>query len=575
MPDNATNADDPTEAAEPQQQATPGEGEADADAPSGGFGGSKRRWFGLGALSFAVSLIVVDGTIVAVATPTIITDLKMNLTDAQWITTIYSLVFASLLITAGRIGDRMGRRRMMVIGIAVFVVASGFAGQADSSTTLLMARFVQGLGAAMILPASLSTVNAVFFGKSRAIAFAVWGSVMAGMAAVGPILGGWLTTEFSWRWAFYINVPLGALVIVLTLLFVDETRDNKAEKGWDYLGIVLSAVGFGLLIFAVIEGKDLGWWTPIAEFSIFGLKWPDIGVSVVPVAFALSFICLASFFWLQHSRPKQGKPVLLDLNLFSHKSFSRGNVAATLVTLGEFGAIFILPLYLQSALGYSALKSGVVILSMAGGAFLAGGVAAELSRALGAKRVVITGMCLEVIGLLGLAYVISASVSMWALCIPLAVFGFGLGLDSAQLTSVILEDVPVDESGQASGVQSTSRQLGSAFGIAILGTALALSLSAALDDEFSDLNLPEAQEQELETAIEQTGGAALIQLREQPGSEEIVKRGSEAYASATRFVILFAALFYVGGLGVAISLPSKPESASDDPDPMVKSPQVR
>lgn len=253
--------------------------EAESDTSEGGA----RRWIGLAVLSLGVAMIVVDGTIVSVATPTIIQDLDLDLSDAQWLTAIYSLVFAALLITVGRLGDRFGRRLLFVLGLVVFVGASIFAGRAGSGGELFLTRFIQGVGAAMILPSSLSRVNAVFTGRARAYAFAVWGSVIAGMAAVGPVLGGWLTTDHSWRWAFYINVPIGILVIIGTLVFVDATKDENAERGWDPVGIVASVLASGLFVFALIEGETLGWWTPIAPLEIGPFTWPDIGVSAVPV----------------------------------------------------------------------------------------------------------------------------------------------------------------------------------------------------------------------------------------------------------------------------------------------------
>ena len=198
----------------------------------------KRRWFGLAVLALGVAIIIVDATIVNVAIPSIIEELGIDLVEAEWVNTIYSLVFAALLITLGKTGDLYGRKRLFHAGIIVFTLASALAGQAPSAGWLIGARTLQGVGAAMILPATLSMVNATFQGRDRAIAFGIWGSVIGGMAALGPLLGGWLTTEHSWRWAFYINIPIGAVVILGSLLFVTDSRDENAARGFDVVGVV-------------------------------------------------------------------------------------------------------------------------------------------------------------------------------------------------------------------------------------------------------------------------------------------------------------------------------------------------
>ncbi len=184
----------------------------------------RREWIGLGVLAAGLSLIVVDGTIVNVSLPVIIDELGLDLTDAQWINSIYSVVFAALLLTAGRLGDRLGRRMLFVAGVVVFIGGSLMAAASESSTALIVARVVQGVGGALVLPCTLSTVNATFRGRDRAIAFGVWGAVISGMAAVGPLLGGWLTTSFTWPWIFLVNVPIGILVIIGAFLTVPETR---------------------------------------------------------------------------------------------------------------------------------------------------------------------------------------------------------------------------------------------------------------------------------------------------------------------------------------------------------------
>ncbi len=230
---------------------------------------SNRRWVGLVFISLAVSLIIVDSTIVNVAVPSIVDELKISSTEVQWVQEAYTLVFASLLLLFGSLADRVGRRRLMLIGVVIFALASVFAALAPDGRLLILARLVQGIGGAMILPTTLSLINATFRGRERGIAFAVWGSTIGGMAALGPLLGGWLTTAFSWRWAFGINVPLGLIILVGVFLTIEESRE-PVRRGLDIVGAALSVLLFGPLVFGLIEGRTYGWWSSDRPFSIAG-----------------------------------------------------------------------------------------------------------------------------------------------------------------------------------------------------------------------------------------------------------------------------------------------------------------
>jgi MFS family permease len=230
------------------------------------------KWLPMPFVALGVSMIIVDATIVNVAVPTIIRDLHVTANTAEWFNSIYSLVFAALLITLGHTADVTGRRKLFAYGVVVFVAASLVAATAPTGGVLILGRLVQGIGGAMILPTTLSTVNALYTGKDRAVAFAIWGSTIGGMAAVGPLLGGWLTTDFSWRWAFLINVPIGLVVLAGILFVVPETKDAQVRKGLDWIGNLLVIAGFATLVFGLIEGEHYGWWSQ-AEFLTAKWSW--------------------------------------------------------------------------------------------------------------------------------------------------------------------------------------------------------------------------------------------------------------------------------------------------------------
>lgn len=509
---------------------------------------TRRDWLGLATLATGLGMIVLDGTIVGVAMPTMIQDLHLNITEAQWVSSLYAVVLAALLLIAGRAADRWGRRRLFLAGVVVFVVGSIIAGAAGDASALIGARVIQAAGAALILPTTLSIVNATFRGKERAAAFGVWGAVISGAAALGPLAGGALTEYASWPWIFYVNVPIGVLVIVAALLTVRESR-GEAVGRTDILGAVLSAIGFGALVGAVIEGPDLGWWAPKRELDLFGLAWPTTSpVSLVPILSAVAVVALLAFVWWELRRRRLGRTVLLDLGLFRLRTFSWGNVAAGTIAVGEFAIVFVLPLYLVDALGLDVMQSGLVLAAMALGAFLSGASARHLSARIGAPNVVLLGLGLEVLGILVLALILGPSTNGWIAAAPLVVYGLGLGLASAQLTGTVLRDVPPEASGQGSATQSTVRQVGSALGTAISGAALSAALAFTLPRALD--GVPGAAA--IADSVRSSAGSAISAMRAHGGQDAVVNALAGGFADATRISLLFAAAFLVLGFVAAL-----------------------
>jgi len=532
---------------------------------------SKARWLGLAMLSVGVAMIIVDATIVNVAIPSIIDDLGIELVDAEWINTIYSLVFAALLITVGRIGDIYGRKRLFHAGLVTFVAASMLAGQAPTGGLLIAARSLQGIGAAMILPSTLSIVNASFQGKERAIAFGIWGSVIGGMAALGPLLGGWLTTSYSWRWAFYINVPVGALALIGSMTWVTDSRDEDAKRGFDPWGVATISIGLSSLVFGLIEGSRYGWFEPTRPFTIGGWTWPLGSVSIVPFAFVLAAICLPLFFVVESRRAAEGKPALFNLDLFGIKSFRYGNLTAATLSLGELGMIFVLPLFLTAVLGYTAFQTGLLFLALAGGAFLGGPSAAALAQRFGPRRVVTSGMLIEAAAIASIALLINPEMTGARLVPSLFIYGIGIGLATAQLTSVILVEVPPRDSGQASGMQSTFRQIGSAFGIALVGTVLATSLGTLSADRLTSVpGLPPQAVEGIAEAMKASAGQIINQQADQPGSEQVVEVLRGVFVDSAKRAALTAMAFVLLGFALSWLLPDTRDvvHTEAEPDPL-------
>lgn len=523
---------------------------------------ARRDWLALAVLATGLGMIVLDGTIVGVALPDIIQELKLTLTDAQWVNSLYAVLLAALLLSTGKLADSLGRRRLFVVGIIVFMLGSLLAAMAGDAGALIGSRAVQAVGAALIMPSTLSTVNAVFRGRYRAAAFGVWGAVISGAAAVGPLAGGALTQWASWHWIFLVNLPLGAIVLIVALLVVPETKAAKTRPGVDVDGALLSAIGFGALVFAVIEGPDLGWWAPKGELSVFGWVWPkDAPVSAVPIAFALAAVALTLFVIWERHREKVRRSALLDLNLFFLPTFSWGNLTAAMVAVGEFAIIFVLPLFLINALGLDVMGAGLVLAAMAVGAFLSGASARHLAARFGAPGTVLLGLGLEVVGVVALALLVSATMPGWVAALPLVVYGLGLGLASAQLTGTVLRDVPVDASGQGSATQSTVRQIGSALGTAFAGAALSVTLAIALPASLANAGITGASADALAESTRQSAGVTITQLRAEGTSSQMgaqtpaaVDALAAGFADATRWALLVATVFLVLGFVGALRL---------------------
>ncbi|MFQ6328386.1 DHA2 family efflux MFS transporter permease subunit [Nocardia sp. CWNU-33] len=517
-----------------------------------------RLWLGLIAVSLGVALIVVDLTIVNVILAPIIEDLSITSIEAQWIQESYAIVFAALLLLTGRLADLYGARKLFLIGLLIFGVTSLFAAAAPNGELLILARFLQGIGGAMILPTSLALVNATFTGKARGQAFAIWGSTIGAAAAVGPLLGGWLA-DFSWRWAFGINIPLVVLIMAGVVVYLPASQRMRGRVDWP--GAALSAIGLGLLAFALIEGRAHGWLVVTEPLTIGRFVWRT-GPSPVLVAFVAAALAMFVFWRRQVALARAGSEPLMHTGLFAIGSFRRGNVVTLIVGLGEFGIIAVLPLWLQFTLNYNALQAGLALVPLAVGSFCASGASFSMTNAISALGQVRIGLLLEAAGLVLLGWWAAVDSSWWSIAVALFVYGIGVGFATAQVTNVVLADVPVEFSGQGSGIQSAARELGSALGIAVLTTLFLGTFGSGLRDRLADAGSSGRDADQLSAAVTESAGSAIPALAGQPATTGVAEAAREAmssgfavssYVCAGLLVLALATTAFVAGSSRSMS----------------------
>jgi EmrB/QacA subfamily drug resistance transporter len=432
-------------------------------------------------LSLSLAIIVIDATIVIVAQVKIQNDFGISLKDLEWITSLYALVFGSFLLTWGKLSDEYGRRLIFMAGISLFVVGSIIDGFSQDLSQLLIGRVFQGFGAAMASPSTLSILTTTFTGKARNVAFGIWGATAGAAAVLGPVLGGYFTStaSFTWRWAFFINIPIGAVALLGAALVIKETRFRDPKYTTDYPGLILITVGLASVLFGLIEAQTYGWIVPNAVFSIGNFSWATSNpISLPLVSIVTGIVLLGVFSFYEIRRGRHGLVPLFDFGLLKYKGFRYGLFTVTIVAMGEFGAVFIISIFLQTVKGLSAINAGLTFLPMAISVFIFAPVAGILATRFGPKWIITTGMVLEAIALFSLSQIITITNPVYYLYPILVVYGAGVGLAISQLTSTVLLSIPWQKAGVGSGAANTVRQIGSAFGIAVIGAILVAQISA-------------------------------------------------------------------------------------------------
>jgi EmrB/QacA subfamily drug resistance transporter len=421
------------------------------------FAEENRRWWTLGSLCFALFMIMLDNTVVNVALPAIQADLGISTSELEWTVAVYALTFASLLLTGGKLGDLLGRRLIFTIGLAVFTLSSLFCGLASSAPELIAARAVQGVGAALMMPATLSIISATFSVRERGTAIGIWAGVSASALAIGPLLGGVITEHISWNWIFYVNVPIGALAIVSALFVIPESKDTSHEQRLDLPGLLTSAIGLFALVYALIEANNYGW----TSARILGL-------------FVIAAVALGAFIFLEmHQRLP-----LLDLSLFRNGTFAGANLVAILVTLAMFGIFVFFPIYMQTFRGWSPIQAGAALLPWTLMIVIFAPIAGRLSDRVGSRWLMAGGMTVVAICCLLLSR-INLHSSFWDLLPAFLLGGLGMSFVMTPMSAAAMGAAPVAKAGVASGVLNTFRQVGVALGIGVTGAIVANRAAAA------------------------------------------------------------------------------------------------
>ena len=421
------------------------------------FAPENRKWWTLAAVAFGLFMIMLDNTVVNVALPSIERDLHVSVSSLEWIVTAYALTFAALLITGGKLGDLFGRRRIFVVGIAIFTLSSLACGLAPTAGFLIGARAVQGVGAALMNPASLSIITATFPPRERGQAIGIWAGVSAMALAIGPLVGGLIVDNINWNWIFFINVPVGIAGVVVSQLVIKESKDTSHEQSVDVPGLVTSSAGLFALTYALIEGNAHGWTSP----EIIGL-------------FVAAAVLLVGFVLLEHFQ----RLPMLDLSLFKNGSFTGANLVAMLVSLGMFGVFFFVSLYIQNILGWTPTQAGASFLPMTVLIILVAPIAGKASDRIGSRWLMGAGMTLVGISLL-LYQRVGLDSDFWTLLPAMLLGGVGMAMTMSPMTAAAMHSVPVDKAGVGSGVLNSFRQLGGSLGIALMGAILASYVSVA------------------------------------------------------------------------------------------------
>jgi EmrB/QacA subfamily drug resistance transporter len=427
---------------------------------AGLFTDENRKWWTLAAVAVGLFMIMLDNTVVNVALPSIRQDLGIGISELEWIVNAYALTFGVLMLSGGKLADMYGRRLIFIVGLVIFTVASLICGLAPNAELLIAARTVQGVGAALMNPATLSIITATFPPRQRGMAIGIWAGVSALALAFGPLVGGLLTEHISWNWIFFINVPIGVLAVLAARIFITETRDTSREQRLDLPGLLASGIGLFALTYGLIKTNQNAWTSPLVLSML-----------------AVAAVSLTAFVLLERHQ----RIPMLDLSLFRNATFAGANIVMLLIGLAMFGVFFFNSLFIQNILGFSAVQTGATFLPMTLMVVLVAPVAGRLADQFGPRWLMGLGLTLVAIALL-LFGQLDANATFWSILPGLLVGGVGMAISMAPTTAAAMGSVPVDKAGVGSAVINSMRQVGGSTGIAVMGALFATKLTVGPTD---------------------------------------------------------------------------------------------
>ncbi len=523
-----------------------------------------RKWGGLVVLSLALAIIIIDTTLLNVSLRAIITDLHTDLKSMQWVITIYSLILAAFTITGGRLGDLYGRKKMFLVGAIIFAVGS-FIASISSNIGMMIAgeAIIEGIGAALMMPATASLLITNFKGRDRALAFGVWGGIAAASSAIGPIIGGWLTTNYSWRWGFRINIVVVALVLIGAFL-IRENHQLRGKSKIDFVGILLSSLGLLSIVFGFIQASTYGWFKVKEQLVFLGHTLNLGSVSATPLFIVIGILILVAFIFWERYTENRGKTPLVSLKIFKNQPFVAGISTMGVLALGQAGLFFTIPVFLQAVRHLDALHTGLTLLPMSIALLIAAPLSAFLNKFVSPKHLVQIGLVLSVIAFIVLRASLSVNATTWDLAPGFILFGFGMGLLMAQVSNLTLSSVSPEEAGEASGVNNTTRMIGQTLGSAILGAILLSALVTNVNDGISKSKvIPDQAKPAIEQKVsehisdisfgEQENASAEIP---QAIASELNHITNNSIVDANKTVMVYGLIFILLGLAVSTQLPN-------------------
>ncbi|MBS1879990.1 MAG: MFS transporter [Actinobacteria bacterium] len=489
-----------------------------------------RKWWTLGAMCFALFMIMLDNTVVNVALPSIQKDLGASISGLEWTVNGYTLSFAVLLATGGRLGDIFGRRRMFLTGVVIFALSSATAGLAVDETSLVISRVVQGVGAALMMPGTLSIITNAFPPEERGKAMGTWAGVSALALAIGPVLGGFLTENVTWRAIFYINIPVAIGAVAATLFAVRESRDTSVGRDVDYPGVAVLTVGLTALVLALVEGNSWGWGSP----QILGL-------------IALALVALPAFVLVEN----RVKAPMVQFDLLADRNFLGAIVVAMIISFAMLGVFFFLALYMQDILGYSPLEAGVRFLPSTLMIVLVAPVAGRLADRFGPRWLIAGGLTLVAASLFSFSGI--AVHSTYLDLLPgFMLLGIGIAMTMSPMTSAAMNAVPVQKAGIASGVLSMFRMVGGSLGVAVTGAIFQGLVSSKLDSLLSGSGISAAQRSGIAESLGSGSVSGALKGLDPAQVKQATAAGSEAFVYALSSAMEVSAAVALAGAVVGV-----------------------